>query len=200
MVKRECQLLLGRNHIGSTAKLDRGMMTEIKPAWEIRRASSTDVKSLVTMRLRLEDHLARATLGLLTMSPRGREALSDRYYQAIADEASCVLVAEEQSPETLIGMAIGLASVREDLVPSQIGRIDDVWVEPSCRRQGICRGLLQRLLLFFEQQGVQCLDLYYTVGNAEAEYVWNKFGFRPVLTVASAQVSELIKRVEPGAI
>jgi ribosomal protein S18 acetylase RimI-like enzyme len=152
------------------------------------------------MRLRLDEHMARTNPRLLPLSTRGRDALPDRYRQELADGSSCVLVAERRSTEVLVGMAFGRAAVREDLVASHIGRIDDVWVEPSFRRQGICRGLLKQLLVFFEQKGVQILDLYYTVSNAEAEYAWHDLGFRPVLTVASAKVRDIIRQLEHKAV
>src|SRR2546425_10363782 len=107
------------------------MTTDIKHDWEIRRARSTDVQSLVTMRLRLDDHMARANPQLLQMSTQGHDALPDRYRQELADGSSCVLVAERRSTEGLVGMAFGRAAVRGDLVPFHVSRTDDVGVEPS---------------------------------------------------------------------
>jgi len=171
------------------------MTTDIKRDWEIRRARGSDVESLVAMRLRLDDHLVRANPRQLRLSASGRAALPDRYREALADRASCLLVAEGRTNAGIVGTAWGRASVREDITPSQVGRVDDVWVEPLWRRQGICRGLLNQLLIFFGREGVQVIDLFYTVGNAEAEHTWHGLGFQPALTVASAKVEDIIRRL-----
>lgn len=174
------------------------MTTDVKSDWEVRRAASSEVNILVAMRLRLEDHMARANPRLLPLSARGRAALPDKYRQWLADASTCVLVAECRSTATLVGMAVGRAEVNEDLVPSSLGRIDDVWVELSFRRQGVCRELLKRLLEYFEQRGVQVIDLHYAVGNVEAEHAWHGLGFRPVLTVASVELGDGIRQLERG--
>src|SRR5919112_5090484 len=142
-----CQLT-ARPCDGACAPNQASMTTDIKRDWEVRRAGGGDVESLVAMRLRLDDHLVRANPRQLRLSASGRAALPDRYREALADRASCLLVAEGRSTAEVVGMAWGRAAVREDITPSQVGRIDDVWVEPHWRRQGICRGLLNQLLIF----------------------------------------------------
>ncbi|MEO7674353.1 MAG: GNAT family N-acetyltransferase [Pyrinomonadaceae bacterium] len=172
------------------------MMENIHREWKIRLAQNADVDSLVAMRLRLDAHMAVANPRLLQLSAQGREALRDSYLQEIASTSSCVLVSEWRPTGVLIGMIFGRASIREDLVPTNIGRIDDVFVDPGRRRQGICRGLLKELLVFFERKGVEVLDLTYTIGNTEAENTWHGLGFQPVLTVANAKIGDLLMHLE----
>jgi ribosomal protein S18 acetylase RimI-like enzyme len=170
-------------------------MTAYREDWEIRPATQADMDALVTMRLRLQDHMAHANPGLLPMSAQGHAALPDRYREALAEATVHVLVVQARDAEELVGMAVGRIVVREDFVPSHMGRLDDVWVEPSYRRRGICRALVQQLLGFFERCGVQSLVLEYAVGNAEAEHTWRHLGFRPVLTLAHADLGEVKQRL-----
>lgn len=162
--------------------------------WQIRTATSEDIEALATMRLRLQEHLARTNHELLPMSAQGITALPERYREALTDANAHVVVVQVLGTEALVGMAMRRIMLREDLVPAHAGRIDDVWVEPPYRRQGICRALVQQLLVFFERCDVQVLVLDYVVGNAEAEDTWRQFGFRPVLTLAKANVGDVKQR------
>lgn len=171
--------------------------TDIEKSWTIRRAGDSDVEAMAAMRSRLDEHLARSNPRMVTLSSRGRDALAERYREKMADPSLCTLVAEDRPSRLLIGMALGRASVREALVPSGISRIDDVWVAPGFRRHGICRALVKELLIFFEQIGAEIVDVTYTIGNAEAEHTWHDLGFQPVLTVGSAKLEDIIRRLEP---
>jgi ribosomal protein S18 acetylase RimI-like enzyme len=170
-------------------------MTAYREDWDIRPATLADVDALVTMRLRLQAHMAHVNPGLLPMSAQGRAALPERYREAMADATVHVLVVQAQGTEGLVGMAVGRLVGRADLIPSHMGRLGDVWVEPSYRRRGICRALMQQLVVFFEQCGVQSLVLDYVVGNAEAEHTWRHLGFRPVLTLANADLGAVKQRL-----
>ena len=140
--------------------------------------------------------MERANPLLLRMSSPGRRALPDKYRLKMADKSLCILLAETRHAGEPVGMVVGRASVVEGFDPSHVGRIDDVWVEPPFRRHGVCRALLKHLMVFFEQNAVQIVDLNYTVGNAEAERAWPGLGFKPLLIVASAKVEEIKSQLE----
>ena len=120
--------------------------------WAIRPATPADVEALVTMRRRLQNHMVHANPALLPMSAQGRTALPTQYREAIAEATAHVVVVQARGTAALVGMAVGRIVVHEALVPSHLGRIDDVWVEPPYRRQGICRSLVQQLVVFFERR------------------------------------------------
>jgi ribosomal protein S18 acetylase RimI-like enzyme len=67
-----------------------------------------------------------------------------------------------------------------------VGVIDDVWVEPTHRRRGINRRIVQKLLEFAASRGFQELILEYASSNREAEAAWTRLGFSPVGVRASA--------------
>ena len=77
------------------------------------------------------------------------------------------------------------------ICPEQIRRIDDVWIEPNYRRKGLGTKLVYELLEFFKINHIVAIILEYAKGNMEAEAIWEQFGFEPVLTIATANLSDL---------
>lgn len=51
----------------------------------------------------------------------------------------------------------------------------------------------------FEEAQVEVLALDYVIGNTEAERVWKRFGFQPVLTVANARLKEVQQHIKGSA-
>jgi ribosomal protein S18 acetylase RimI-like enzyme len=154
---------------------------------------------LERMRLALQAHFAEANPHLLALSAQRRATLKDFYRNLIDNPQARVLVAHESSVTQRIGMAVGRIVRHEEFEPAVWGHIDDVWVEPAYRHRGICRMLMARLLEFFEEAWVEVLVLDYVIGNTEAEGTWRQFGFRPVLTVANAKLTEVQKRIQGKA-
>lgn len=73
-----------------------------------------------------------------------------------------------------------------DEVECKTGFIDDVWVEPAFRQQGIFRSIMRELLSYAELHHVQELILEYAVSNNEAKAVWSRLGFQPTGVRAAA--------------
>lgn len=175
--------------------LDGAEVNPIEKDWIIRPAEAKDVDALARMRIHLQEHLMQANPLLLPMSEPRRKSLPVFYARQIEDETSQALVAETPSNGELVGMAFARTAVNEDIVPSRLGRIDDVWVEPPYRRKGVCRALVAELLVFFRQNNVEHLDLFHVVGNTQAEHSWSSLGFQPVLTVKSAKLEVIASRL-----
>jgi hypothetical protein len=49
------------------------------------------------------------------------------------------------------------------------------------------------LLKFFKKNNIEDITIDYARGNVEAESVWKKLGFHPVLTISNAKLSEVEK-------
>jgi ribosomal protein S18 acetylase RimI-like enzyme len=163
--------------------------------WEVRTAIDADLDDLTAMRLKLADHMAQANQDLLPMSEAGVAAIGERYREALGDPGTHIAVARVHATRALVGMAMGRIVHRDDLIPAELGRVDDVWVDPDYRRQGISRALLRPLLAFFERKGVELLMLEYTVGNAEAEAIWTQLGFRPLSVMAHGTVGDVRSKI-----
>ena len=80
------------------------------------------------------------------------------------------------------------------LDPDRYGRIDDAWVEPEYRRQGVMRRLVQAAVDFLETLDVKTVLLDFAVKNLVSEHAWLGLGFVPVLTIATATTEELKKK------
>jgi len=88
-------------------------------------------------------------------------------------------------------MGLGTLQMHDEYVPSNSGKIDDIWVEPRYRRKGLLKNLLLDLIEFFKSKGIESLTLNYVEGNHEAEVVWKKLGFKTVIKIAVADLSEV---------
>ena len=53
------------------------------------------------------------------------------------------------------------------------------WVDHSHRKKGISRRLCEDLECWFKSKELQYADLYYLVGNIEAENSWERLGYKP---------------------
>jgi ribosomal protein S18 acetylase RimI-like enzyme len=173
--------------------------TDSQLVYEVRAASQDDIAELARMRLALQTHFAQANFHLVALSSKREAALPTFYHDLITDSHARVLIVHDSLGTQRIGMAVGRIVRHEEFAPAVWGHIDDVWVEPAYRHLGICRTLIGQLLKFFEEAGIEVLVLDYVIGNTEAEGVWKRFGFQPVLTVANARVKEVQQYLKGNA-
>jgi len=164
-------------------------------AYRVRIARLDDASALARMRRSLQAHLDAANPYLFKKSDEAARLLPEFYQSNIQSPDARVVVVEHTATGAVIAMAMGRVLVNESLVPSRFGRIDDVWVEPDHRRHGLCRRMLVELARFFEQAAIQGVTLDYVVGNQEAQAVWPRLGFQPVLTVANTRLEALSDRL-----
>jgi GNAT superfamily N-acetyltransferase len=92
-------------------------------------------------------------------------------------------------------MAVGAVCRHEEFTPGRSGHLDDVWVAPEHRGRGLTTRMLRGLLEFFRDAGVEVLSLNYVRGNAEAEAVWTRLGFTPVIVTAVTTLDETARRL-----
>jgi ribosomal protein S18 acetylase RimI-like enzyme len=156
----------------------------------VRAATITDCAVLAAMRLRLQEQLEQESPALWRMSEARRAALPRFYAESIVDPDVCVLAVEAEAG--MIGTATGRIEVGRD-VP-RFGSIEDVWLDPRHRGQGICKSLMSELVAFFEARGVRELTLGFAAGGSAAS-VWQHLGFRPAAVIANAPLEELKGRL-----
>lgn len=162
---------------------------DITDKFFIRKAVEADLPSLVEFLAKLALHVAGAPLLKLKKNERNR--LTSVLHTSMSDPAKLIIVAatEDDSP---IGMGYlyvvhnhGIWEQAEE-IESKSAFIDDVWVEPDFRNQGIFSALLHELIKFAESHDVHELILEYAVSNKEAEAVWTRLGFKPTGVRAAA--------------
>lgn len=80
-------------------------------------------------------------------------------------------------------------------VTMKSGFIDDLWVEPAHRNQGIMARILNELIGFAETHDIDELVLEYAITNKEAAAVWRNLGFTPTGVRAAASTDTVRQKI-----
>ena len=164
---------------------------------KITEAAEEDIPRVIELLFHLDAHVSGAPREVLQMTPDGMADLEKRFRTFLENPWMKLLVARHPRAG-VVGMGdIALwkhAEVWE--TPERRGQwygiIDDVWVEPRYRRQGLSRRMLVELVRFARDHGVESLQLEYSASNREAAVAWKRLGFRPVGIRAAATVTEVL--------
>ena len=161
--------------------------------YQIRDAIHEDVDKLLEMRLSLQNHMSESNSFLWQMSQKSISEQPEFYRDMIKDKDAKLIVIQDNKTESVIGMGLGRKVKHDGFIPAKSGRIDDVWINPLYRKQGLCKRIMSELLGFFGEDGIDSLVLEYSDGNQEAKNVWEKHGFKDVLNIAVAKFSVVKK-------
>jgi ribosomal protein S18 acetylase RimI-like enzyme len=144
--------------------------------YEVRAARVQDIPDLVAMRLKLEAHVLERNPVSWEMSAKKIAHMGDYFGREMEHPGSKVLVVQDQESGKVMGMGMGRKFVNDDFIPGVTGRVDDVWIEPEHRRQGLGSRMVSELIRFFESEGIRALTLDYARGNREAAAFWLGLG------------------------
>lgn len=153
-----------------------------------REAGENDIRSLERFRLKLQSHVQAANSDAWKLSDKGRKGLQQTYAQSLVGDETKILVATCGTSGKIVAMAVGKIQHHEQFDPPSSGQISEVWVEPSHRKRGLCRLLVEQLFHFFRHQGVSAITLVYMHGNSQAAATWSQLGFRQVFIGATTDV------------
>lgn len=166
--------------------------TQAKRGFVIREARQEDLPEMVGFLAKLALHVSGAPPHDLKESEYGR--LLKTLHSALDDPDRRLIVAESKKA-ALVGMGYvyiwrsqGIWEQSES-TEFKSGIIDDIWVEPDFRGQGILKALLGDLVTFAEQHHASELILEYSASNKEARAAWTKLGFKPTGVRAAAFTS-----------
>ncbi len=155
----------------------------------IRKAVEADLPVLVDFLAKLALHVAGAPPLKLKKNERSR--LMQVLRTSLSDPDKLIIVAAT-ADDNPVGMGYlyvvenqGIWEQAEE-AEAKSAFIDDVWVEPDFRNQGIFSALIRELIKFAESHDVHELILEYAVSNKEAEAVWTRLGFKPTGVRAAA--------------
>jgi ribosomal protein S18 acetylase RimI-like enzyme len=160
----------------------------------IRRAREADLPVLIDFVVKLALHVAGGAPR--TLNEQEGVRLKNYFAAALSDKDKLVIVAEE-SNTGVVGMGYIYIwrshGIWEQSAEPEFksGIIDDVWVEPACRKRGISRAMLRELVSFAERMGVHELILEYSASNREAEATWSNLGFKPTGVRAAASTASV---------
>jgi len=148
----------------------------------IRPAEASDREVLLRFHRSLYvDHRERVvsteTLPLIAYRDYER-VLEEDLDSLLSDGASRVLVAEQgQRP---VGYVSGRVRIEERRALPKRGTIEDWWVEPYHRGQGVGKALLGAIEAFFRDVGCEVVESGTWSSNAAAREVHDALGFREI--------------------
>jgi ribosomal-protein-alanine N-acetyltransferase len=116
----------------------------------------------------------------------------DEELQEIADlvGAGIVLVAEQD------GHAVGLALGRR--TGTKVFELRDLFVQQAARRSGVAGELMNEFVAQAGAAGAEVIELDVLASNAEAQTVYERWGFKPVELKLGAPVAQLTQRLAPA--
>ncbi len=162
------------------------------PELTVRTATESDLEALTD--LALEEHLYHALHTRTGTSPHQLRATSYRTAQetlARSPQTSRQLVAYYQAPTEPDGLAqpvgslVGsIAQLEADRVaryymPPRYGYIGLTSVSESLRGKGVGRALVETILRWFLENGIETVFLHYVSSNVLSRAFWSRQGFAP---------------------
>lgn len=100
------------------------------------------------------------------------------------------LVAVAEIDSKIVGYVIGSVSIAPEVfVIRRRMYIQDMVIDPTYRRQGIGKKLMEMVLAFAKEQQVEKLDLLVAVKNETGNKFWKEMGFEPALNYMNLYLS-----------
>jgi GNAT superfamily N-acetyltransferase len=135
-------------------------LTEVTALW----------RDLVHYHVERDDRISR-------VAPKGAEKWRARLAQLLDDPTCCLYVAEAAGERRLIGFVTGFLRYEPEVFQARkSGHIGDLFVAPDWRRQRVGRRLLAALTRWFQDEGVDHLEVNMVSRNPAAVDFWRAMG------------------------
>lgn len=147
----------------------------------VRRAGAGDLERVTALWLAIGEH--HAGLGPAFALRAGAEAEARELLRALLRDPDTAAFLYEEA-----GGALGLCIARIDRAPpiaveSERAEITDLGVEPTARRRGIGRALVDAARDWVAARGVRRLEVRVAVRNREGQAFWRALGFGDLVDV-----------------
>jgi len=156
----------------------------------IRRAKRSELGAVARMAAALvRDHHARDAQRFLLVEPV-EEGYRTWLEREIGRRGAVILVAEEDLE--IVGYAYGTLEARNwsELLDA-CGKLNDVYVNPSARRRGIARQLIESMLIELKALGAPRVVLSSADGNRAAQQLFASVGFRRTMIEMTCELPAL---------
>ena len=190
--------------------------------YSIRRAEARDLPELKRMRVCLQELLIGRDPRVWRLSPELVESLEEFYARIMEKDENRILVAvpcgNGHSPQSRgrggnparghdpnrldlgscaaptgpVAMLVVRILDNSNMDPERFGRIDDAWVDPEWREQGVMSGLTRTAAEFLAGHRVTMVMLDWANNNPPSGTVWQKLGFEPLMTMGFARPNDIL--------
>jgi ribosomal protein S18 acetylase RimI-like enzyme len=166
-----------------------------KVNFSIRRATVRDLPELKRMRVALQDLLIGRDPRVWRLSPELIESLQEFYSRIMEKNENRIFVAVGKDAQPMAMLVVRILD-NSNLDPVRFGRIDDAWVDPEWREQGVMSGLTRAAAKFLADHRVTMVMLDWANNNPPSGTCWQKLGFAPLMTMGFASPSDILSREE----
>ncbi len=168
------------------------------PLLRLRRAVPADADALAELHHRLVGEAPPTARGRL------RAALAHRDVEvqlAVADGGPTTGGATGQptSGDQVVGMLVLRLVDSTALTSGGAVHVEQLWVDPEWRRRGVARSLLAEATRTAEQLGVEDIACSVPAAARDVHRFLARLGFGPVVTLRTAPVERLRRRLHGGA-
>ncbi len=164
-------------------------------AYKVRRAETRDLPELKRMRVALQALLAVKDPRVWRLSPSLTETLDQFYAKVMEKNENRIFVATTPEDKP-VGMLMVRILDNPNMDPVRFGRIDDAWVDPDWRKQGVMRSLTRAAARFLADRHVPLVMLDWANNNPPSGTCWQNLGFEPLMTMGFASPIDILSRKE----
>lgn len=163
----------------------------------VRRAEESDLPELKRMRVALDQLLEERDPKVWRLSQEMQNRLESFYAEVMAKETNRIFVATDNRDRP-VGMLMVRIIDNPNVNLRPFGRIDDAWVEPAHRRQGVMKALTRAATDFLVERSVPMVMLDWADKNIPSVHCWQTLGFEPLVTMGFAAPAEVSARCREG--
>lgn len=164
-----------------------------KVNFTVRRATSRDLPELKRMRIALQDLLAGRDPRVWRLSQELLDTLEEFYARIMEKDENRVFVAAGPDDKP-VGMLLVRILDNPNMDPRPFGRIDDAWVDPDWREQGVMASLTRAAARFLADRRASMVMLDWANNNPPSGTCWQKLGFEPLMTMGFASPNDILSR------
>jgi hypothetical protein len=159
--------------------------------YQIRTANIGDILDIAMIQLDSQNEELSRDSGLFRIRSQRILRTSDYYQDQIGDTNSRLALVYDMTINKVVGIGLGRICNPEGPVAEKSGEIVDVWVEYDHKGKDLCAKLVAELLSFFKTNGISSLTVSYAKEDLEAESLWYRLSFKPILVTALGRIDDI---------
>jgi len=163
--------------------------------YAVRRAEKRDLADLKRMRIALQELLAGRDPRVWRLSEEMTDTLEQFYAAVMEKDENRIFVAAASRGRPVAMLMVRILN-NANMDPTRFGRIDDAWVDPDWREQGVMSSLTRAAAQFLVDRQVSMVMLDWANNNPPSGTCWQKIGFEPLMTMGFASPRDILSRKE----